>query len=247
MAKGGRKKQRKYISSGFSQRTFDRPAAHTKPPKGVLIVTEGQNTEPIYFRSLAQHWSLHPHVTTIEPGGEGIPKNLVGKALEIQRDRAEKQEEGRLAFNQLATFDETWIVFDTDHAEQMGHLRSGINYARSHGVHIAHSTPCFEFWLGLHYDLKAPPMHTCKEAAHLLEKLASLPRGSHSKESGAAKDLIDRWVCLVPTAVKNALRLEGQQVNDDFPPNPSTSVHKLVLSMHEALPDELKKRFPLPE
>ncbi len=247
MRKGQRRKNpKRYISAGFSQRPFGRPAAHTKPPKSLLIVTEGQNTEPLYLKVLAQHWTLHPHVTCIEPGGEGIPKNLVDKALKMKTERAKRKRTGKLAFNQTASFDEIWIVFDTEHAERHGHLHSGMAHADKYGIRTAHSTPCFEFWFCLHYELKAPAMEWCREAERLFEQVAKLKHGAYSKAAGASKGLIDCLVPKVMEAIRHAERLTNQQEEDDFPANPSTSVHTLVKSMWEAQPEELKKRFPLP-
>lgn len=246
MSKPKRSTPKSYFGGGFVQESFARPAAQTKPPKSILIVTEGRNTEPLYLKTLAAHWSLHPHVTTIEPGGEGIPANLVKRALEVQKQRANDDKNERLPYNQLGSFDETWIVFDTEHAARQKRLTDGIQLADKHGIRIAHSTPCFEFWLALHYALKAPSMETCKQACHLFEKAAGLKRSGYSKEKGAASDLIDRLICLVPTAVRNADLLTLQQTQAPFPPNPSTSVQTLVRSMHDTLPGPMKDRFPLP-
>ncbi len=246
MSKPRRKQLKSYFGGGFMQSSFERPAAQTKPPKAILIVTEGRNTEPLYFKSLSAHWSLHPHVTQVEPGGEGIPANLVNKALAVQKERTADDEAGRLPFNQLGSFDETWIVFDTEHAERHGRLKDGIKLAEEHGIQVAHSTPCFEFWLALHYALKAPPMETCKQACAVFESVAGLKKGGYSKAKGAAGDLIDKLICQVPSAVQNADLLTKQQEGEPFPANPSTTVQNLIRSMHEALPDEMKKRFPLP-
>lgn len=232
-----------YFGGGFSQESFARPSASRKPPKSILIVTEGEVSEPLYFKSLALWWRLHPHVVSIKAGGEGIPGNLVKKALLVQKQRERLDRDGELAFNQAAKFDETWIVFDTEHAERMNHLHDGIEEARTHGILIAHSTPCFEFWFCLHYAPNAPPMSTCDEAVALLKKLSGRP---YSKNAGASKVLIDLLLPSVPEAVTNALVVERNQMDEDFPPNPSTTVHDLVYSLHDTLPDELKDRFKLP-
>jgi RloB-like protein len=240
------KKSRSYFGAGFSQASFERPSAQTKPPKALLIVTEGQNTEPLYFKNLASHWSLHPHVTTIEPGGEGIPANLVKTALKVIKQRTADEKAGRLPFNQLGSFDETWIVFDTEHAARHSRLDDGVELAKAHKIQIAHSSPCFEFWLALHYALKARPMDTCAEACRLFEEAAHLKRGSYSKSNGATSDLIEKLICKVPDAVRNADLLFNQNAVEPFPVNPSTSVQALVRSMHDALPEVMKNRFPLP-
>jgi hypothetical protein len=245
MKKSWTSPSKSYFGGGFIQDSFARSAAQTKPPKSILIVTEGQNTEPLYLKTLAAHWSLHPHVTTIAPGGEGIPANLVSKALKVQKERDAADKAGELAYNQLAGFDGTWIVFDTEHAARQNRLEDGLKLAEKHDIRVAHSTPCFEFWLALHYALQTPPMETCKQACAFFERVAKLKKSSYSKEKGAASGLINKLICLVPTAVRNAELLAAQQAMDIFPANPSTSVHSLVRSLHEALPDAMKKRFVL--
>lgn len=244
MSKSG-KKRKSYFGAGFSQASFERPASQTKPPKSILIVTEGQVTEPVYLRALAAHWGLHPHVTTIKPGGEGIPANLVTTALAVREQRATDDKAGKLPFNQVGSFDETWIVFDTEHAARQGRLDDGIRLAKSHGIQIAHSTLCFEFWLVLHYALKARPMDTCKQTCSLLEEVAGLKKRSYSKTNGATTEFIDKLICQVSSAVRNADLLAKQQAGEPIPVNPSTLMPSLVRTLHDALPEEIRKRFPL--
>ena len=244
MSSKGKKTEKSYLTE-FSESSFARKLPQSKAPKSLLIVTEGLVTEPVYFRALAAHWNLHPHVATIEPGAEGIPKNLVETGLRIIQERADQDKSGNLPFNRLPTFDEKWIVFDTEHAARQNKLASGIQHAEANGFQVAHTTPCFEFWLCLHYELKAPAMDTCKEASKLLEKVAEMQKGSYAKKRSLTEPLANQLVCMVATAVRNAKTLSGQQTGDEFPANPSTAVHKLVESMHLAIPEPLKRRYPL--
>ncbi len=161
--------------------------------------------------------------------------------------RAEYDKNDKLPYNALREFDETWIVFDTEHAKRQGRLKDGIRMAVEHGIQIAHSSPCFEFWLSLHYELKARPMTTSRQACALFEEVAGLKKGSYSKTTGAASNLIHRLIFLVPTAVRNAERLPQHQYLEPFSATPSTSVQSLVRSMHETLPEAMKDRFPLPQ
>ncbi|HSI86981.1 MAG: RloB family protein [Candidatus Methylacidiphilales bacterium] len=240
-----KEKPKSYFGGGCIQAPIDRVNTQTTAPKSILIVTEGQITEPSYFRHIAKHWNLHPHVASIEPGGEGIPLNLVRKAKKIQKERIKKEKSNQLPYNQIAKFDETWIVFDTEHAARQNRLEDGVEEAKRCDFKIAHSTPCFEFWLVLHYALRAPPMETCDEACRLFEEVAQLNGNSYSKANGAAQELITRLMPLTTEAVKNACRQTQQQRHEDFPPNPSTAVHLLLASMHDTLPELLKKRYPL--
>lgn len=238
-------KQRRYISGSFCQDDFKARRAGLKPAKALLIVTEGKNTEPNYLDALKDHWNVHPKVLAIEPGGEGIPANLVARADRELKSLKRKAKQDRLANNELAHFDEVWIVFDTEHAQRQGRLDDGIAVAESRGYLIAHSNPCFEFWLALHFSSNAPPMNTCDEAIRHLESVGNLPRGSYSKAAGASKGFIGNMIQQVPLAVRNADIVTNNQQSEPFPANPSTGVSKLIRSIHESLPADMKKRFPI--
>lgn len=237
------KKRRHIVGGGFCQDDFKSRRARRKPAKALLIVTEGRNTEPHYFEALKSAWNVHPKVLSITPGCEGIPKNLVKLAneeLDALRQKARKNE---LAYNELDKFDEVWVVFDTEHAERQGKLHEGVEAARANEFQIAHSTPCFEFWLALHFSPNAPPMDFCDEAVAHLESVSGLTRGSYSKSSGASKAFIQTLMAEVETAVINATNLHNRQEGEEFPANPSTSMHKLLRSIFEALPENMKKKI----
>jgi len=239
-------KKRSYFPPGFGGDAISRRDAGRRPSKSILIVTEGQNTEPMYFRALAGLWNVHPKLIQLAPGGEGIPANLVGLAKAEIKDLAKKAKKDKLAYNQLGRFDEVWIVFDTEHAQRQGRLDDGVAAADQAGFHIAHSAPCFEFWLALHYANNAPPMNTCNEAIRLLERVSPIPAGSYSKSQGATREFLEGLVPRVTTAMQNAKVVEQNQQGEAFPANPSTTVQNLVASIHETLPQPMKDLFPLP-
>lgn len=238
-----KKNQRRRSSSSDFHR---RNGVDTKIPKTILVVTEGFNTEPQYFTTLAGVWQLHTHVMTLKPGGEGIPLNLVKKAKREIKDREKALKRGELPLNQTKNFDEVWIVFDTEHAERQNKLHDGIDAAKSEGFKIAYTSPCIEFWLALHFELRAKPMNTCDEACRLLEEVSPDDLGSYSKKNGPGQDFINKLIDKVGDAVKNAETVAQNNKDESFPANPATSVQKLVRSMHESLPQALQDRFPLP-
>jgi hypothetical protein len=221
------------------ERGFRRDRGGEKPAKFILIVTEGVNTEPIYLEQLTKTWGVHPKVITLKPGGDGIPANLVAHALNEQR---EQRKLGRISAVAPMTFDETWIVFDTEHATRQGRLHDGVALAEQHGMNIAHSTPCFEFWLALHYATNAPPMNTCGEAIRLLKKVS---RKAYAKDAEQSEEFCRDIITLVGKAVRNAQNLSARQSGDPFPANPSTTVHALIESLYETLPEQIKKRIDL--
>lgn len=237
--------KRRHIGGGFCQEDFKSKRARKKPPKALLIVTEGRNTEPAYFRALKDEWNAHPKLLSIEPGGEGIPANLVSKAHDELKELKKKAKRGNLAYNELGHFDEVWIVFDVEHAQRQGRLDDGIEAANRHGFKIAPSNPCFEFWLALHFASNAPPMNSCDEAIRHLESVSPSGSGSYSKASGPTADFTKKVISEVPRAVANAVVVARNQESEPFPANPSTRVHELVYSIYESLPAPMKERFPV--
>jgi hypothetical protein len=221
------------------ERGFRRDRGQGKPAKFILIVTEGVNTEPIYLEQLAKTWGVHPRVITLKPGGDGIPANLVAHALNEQR---EQRKLGRISAVDPVKFDETWIVFDTEHAARQHRLHDGVALAEKNDINIAHSTPCFEFWLALHFALNAPPMNTCEEAIRLLKQVSGKAYAKDAEQSGVfCRDIIAR----VGEAVRNSKNVTARQSQEPFPANPSTTVHKLIESLYETLPEQMKTRINL--
>ena len=150
-----------------------------------------------------------------------------------------------LPHNLTAEFDKTWIVFDGEHAQRQNKLQSGIQAAKKQNFKIAHCHPCFEFWLALHFELRVRPMNACSEACQFLEKIAGMEKGSYSKKKGASQKFLGSLPPKVQVAVRSAKQLTGQQIGEAFPANPSTTLHLLIQSLHEALPEQMPKRFQL--
>jgi len=147
-------------------RPLRRRAAFRDPLPLVLVVCEGEATEPDYingFRLAQGANTVNVHVHS--PGGD--PKMLVESAVAM-RDSAAAEAKRRRDAN--LAYDEVWCVFDVD-----GHARvdAARALAASAGIRLAVSNPCFELWLLLH--LADHGAHaTSAEARHLVRN--HLPR-----------------------------------------------------------------------
>lgn len=104
-----------------------------------LIICEGENTEPSYFKSFPV-----PSKTVLIKGGCNSKTALVDFAIEIMdtEDYAER---------------EIWCVFDYDikpdeAATQPQDFNSSISKAEQHGMKVAWSNDAFELWFVLHYQ-----------------------------------------------------------------------------------------------
>lgn len=122
-----------------------RKQATRKLRQFVLIVCEGEKTEPGYFHGFKQ--DLPQGVldnNQIEIRGEG--KNTMSLIQETLKIRTQREKEtGR-------TFDQTWVVFDRD-SFPAAQFNNAIFQARdaSPSIECAWSNEAFELWYCLHF------------------------------------------------------------------------------------------------
>ena len=125
-------------------------AALAKPGDAFLIVTEGTVTEPIYFDLLLRDLQLSVVRIKIQPGDASDPRHVIRTAEREAKEQVRKARKGVLGINEPPKFDHVWAVVDTDVAVRMGFWNDVQQLAKARKVMLAHSTPCFEFWLLLH-------------------------------------------------------------------------------------------------
>lgn len=233
-------KRRYRRSAATSARSYARSRAKgSRPGSSILIVTEGVNTEPTYFEFIRRLFSSSTVELVAHGAGRGDPKSLTDAALEVRKQRQRRARKRELSINELEDFDEIWIVFDTDVLD--GAKRSnGIAYAKSMGVRIAYSEPCFEYWLLLH----EPNAYTTAQMANCRDVEPHLNRAfgwsAYSKDRQVCRKLIESIVSkgAIRTAVAGAERCRDhhQNAGSSFPANPSTDVDQLIRAIDEAVP-----------
>lgn len=97
----------------------------------ILIVCEGKNTEPSYFRQFKLTSA------TIKPVGEGYNTiSLVNRAMQLALEKK---------------YDQVWCVFDKDDFPENDFI-DAITIASANGFGVAYSNQSFEYWLILHFD-----------------------------------------------------------------------------------------------
>ena len=150
----------------MGRRNRARPPARPKPfldPKPViLVVTEGQNTEPEYLEQFKVA-VRNARVELDVHGGRGVPVSIVEYAKLLKKaaeERSRKEEDDNLRY------DAVWCVFDVD---QHPRIEDAIESARHAGIEIALSNPCIELWLLLHFQ-DQPGAQDRHSARRLLKK-----------------------------------------------------------------------------
>jgi hypothetical protein len=127
------------------QRRPGRRPAFRDPKPTILVVSEGEVTEPQYLRGF-QRACRNPRVTIEVANEHGVPATLVRTAKEYKEEaeaRATREKDDNLAY------DSVWCVFDVDEHPAVGEAGE---MARGNDIHLAISNPCIELWLLLHFS-----------------------------------------------------------------------------------------------
>ncbi len=130
------KHREQLIARRRSEPKLKRPRAKLIEKPTILIVCEGKNTEPSYFKQ------FRLSTATVKSLGEGYNTiSLVKRALEL---------------SQKSNYDQVWCVFDADpkpdNLKQEQNFNEAIKLSIQNGFGVAYSNQAFEYWLILHFD-----------------------------------------------------------------------------------------------
>lgn len=123
-----------------------------QPRTRVLVVCGGRRTEPDYFNGLKRR-ERNPAVCVKVLSNGVDPERLVRYATEM---RARETDD----------FDEVWCVTDVDQYD----LEPAVRLAKTEGIFLAVSNPCFELWLIYHHADQRQPITDGNEAIKALRR-----------------------------------------------------------------------------
>jgi hypothetical protein len=213
------------------------PCATAKPGDAFLIVTEGQVTEPVYFHFLLADLKLHTVRVKVMPGRASDPRHVIETAANEVKEHLRKYKKELLAITEPAKFEHVWAVIDTDVAVRRGFWNDVKQLAETRKVRLAHSSPCFEYWLLLHLqDTTRGDLVDGATAKHVLKQ--ELGR-DYSTNEATVREVMPLFISKWLTAVRHAQRVRKyhEDANTPEPAQPSTEVDRLVLALSEAVPD----------
>ena len=202
-----------------------------KKPKAnsYLIVTEGERTEPLYFKGLQK-------LICEKIGGmfEVIEAPIIdihcegcstGKLIEVT---------DQLVKDSKVFYQNIWVVFDKDDFDDFD---KAIKDGTDKGYNVAWSNQSFEYWIYLHFHYADSALHRddWNEKLNDVFKQYNLGSGKYQKNYENIYDMVN---CNdgVNIAIKNAKRRMSDFNKNEYKPseyNPGTTVYKLV--------EELKK------
>ena len=144
------------------RRDLDRNAPKRAPYDRVLIVCEGEKTEPNYFKEIVDLCKINTANVEVDGSSGSSPDSVLKHA--INRYKEAKQ--------QGFSFDRVYCVFDKDSHESYQRTIRVIKQKPSKGVFYAIvSVPCFEYWLILHYQYTTQPYSASNKVYDALRKV----------------------------------------------------------------------------
>lgn len=198
-----------------------------------LIVTEGERTEPLYFKGLQKLISEKiggmvnvVEVPTIDIHGEGCS---TGKLIEITNQIVS---EAKILYQNI------WVVFDKDDFEDFDQaIKDGL----AKDYKVAWSNQSFEYWLYLHFNYSDSALHrdNWNEKLDVIFRQYNLGTGKYQKNYEDIYNMVNMYDG-VNTAIKNAKRRMAEFDNNKCKPsqyNPGTNVYKLVEELKSYLDD----------
>lgn len=217
-----------------------RPAC-AQPGDSFLIVTEGTVTEPVYFDLLRSSLQLSTVTVKVIPGKHSDPRYIIRSAADEVKVLARRVKRKNVGVTELEKFDHVWAVIDTDVATQQDFWNDVLQNARALKVKLAHSTPCFEYWLLLHLNMTTRGDLVDGSAAKKIfrEELGRDYSTNRETTELAFRSLIASW----PVAVANAqaVRKHHETAESPTPADPSTDVDLLVCALNDSALPHLRK------
>jgi len=183
----------------------------------ILIVCEGEKTEPNYFRSFRAATA-----SVIVVGTGSSTTSLVEEAVRLRDlDQGERRHEG------IETgYDHVWCVFDKDSFTD-ALFNEAIRLARDKGLRVAYSNEAFELWYLLHFDYHDAALSRDQYGEKLKERLGH-PYAKNSTR------MYEELLARQEDAIRNAgALLRRYDPHNPAKDNPCTTVHLLVAELNK--------------
>jgi len=210
--------------SGFRDRT--RVSSATRIPaarsikRTVLIVGEGQQTEPNYFRAFRLESTVSERFSvTVKKGHGRSPEAVAKEAIKYKRQ----------AENRGEYYDEVWCVLDVEGLGSREFLERAIIMAGQNSIKLCLSNPCFEVWLLAHFVRESRAHNGCDSViGRLNPHWRRLCRQDYRKND---EQVYVRISDLTESAIDNARLVretDHHDIADTADANSSTEVYRLV-------------------
>lgn len=192
----------------------------------ILIVCEGEKTEPYYFQEIIDYYKIHTANVHISGKCGSDPVSVIKHGFDLFKKEKEAKE---------GPFDHVYFVFDRDGHANYQQALDMVNGSRQKEVfRVANSVPSFEYWLLLHFVLSTAPFSAVggvSSGAAVLKALEAYMPNYAKASRNTFKNLFEK----LETAKTNA-ELANAEAIANSTDNPSTYVHKLVTFLQKIKP-----------
>ena len=172
----------------------------------VVVVCEGTETEPMYFRRFKKKY--RSNVIVDIAGKKGNLSSLIQEAV--------KRRNGHIAGLENEEDCSAWCVIDAD----VDYNTPGHNIAKNNQIKAAHkeagniikmalSNPCFELWFLLHF------VCTTSQMRNYADVMKELSRKKGFEDYKKTKDVFDILEDKLDTAKENAEKLRQHHINQN--------------------------------
>ncbi len=187
-----------------AKKVGERPTNVRKRRKVFLIICEGEQTEPNYFRSLAQDLRVNAQVEITGLGND--PRTLLHKAKEYLNRQG---------------YDECWCVFDKDQISDNDFNNVVYAITQAPDMNAAWSNSCFELWFVLHYH-----NHQAASSPADYARILNSTMGTYAKTSSGHYETLKAQTDVAVSYAKGLLQMHAS--NPPAQCNPATTVFLLV-------------------
>ncbi len=194
-----------------------RRKARRAPYAKVLIVCEGEKTEPYYFNNLKDHYGLNSANVEITGDCDSAPSSIYSYAKQRYREERDAGD----------PFDHVYCVFDKDTHDTYQQTVDDIAKTTPKNTFFAIiSVPSFEYWLLLHFNYTTRPYVALpgNSAGHqVLTDLRNYMPGYAKGDNDTFSALIGQLDFAKNNAARALLSATAHHTD-----NPTTRVHELV-------------------
>lgn len=196
-------------SSYRKPRPLNRKIEHVRDTSLIIIATEGEKTEPLYFdMDCFKRKKIQIRIISTEEGTSS-PKDVLDR---LHKEATEYQ---------FMEGDQFWLVIDKDRwTDDM--LREIIGLCNDSNYQVALSNPCFELWLLLHFrkveELDLPENMSSNDIKGVFNPLIN------ERNAGDYDTTYTPWIS---QALTEAPKLDTHP-DAPFPDCPGTRVYRLV-------------------
>lgn len=197
---------------------LERKKPSKKPYEKILIVCEGEKTEPYYFEELKDHYEIDTANIRISGECGSDPISVVRHGQDLYREELKKTE----------PFDKVFCVFDRDNYGEKFYeaVRLTESLKPNNVFQAITSIPCFEVWFILHFDYFSTAFETVGKKTCGMRTVSELEKYWPEYKKGC-NGSFDHVFENIERAKALSLRLHNDSKRSGST-NPLTNVHILV-------------------